>query len=200
MLPTDLRKHGVGARCSDNLATLGPADVAMMEMGTGRRNWSSGIKGSRFSPTFSVLVFTPRTGQSWKAGKDGGRVQANMWTQKRKRQREREEQWSVALTVVTDVEFSTKLCQKPSCQSEVSWMNKNNSRPCHIKFRSKFNSCFLNECRCKNNDNTAYLQLLLRSKQSLWTTPWTHLAPHCCSSFKDSSLEAAFVFVRSRQS
>ncbi|CAB1454429.1 unnamed protein product [Pleuronectes platessa] len=33
MLPTDLRKHGVGARCSDNLATLGPADVAMTEMG-----------------------------------------------------------------------------------------------------------------------------------------------------------------------
>lgn len=38
MLPTDLRKHGGGARCSDNLTTLGPADVAVMEMGTGRGN------------------------------------------------------------------------------------------------------------------------------------------------------------------
>jgi len=38
MLPTDLRKHGGGARCSDDLTTLGPADVAVMEMGTGRRN------------------------------------------------------------------------------------------------------------------------------------------------------------------
>lgn len=38
MLPTDLRKHGGGARCSDDLTTLGPADVAVMEMGSGRRN------------------------------------------------------------------------------------------------------------------------------------------------------------------
>lgn len=52
-------------------------------------------------------------------------------------------------------------------------MNKNNSRPCHFKSPSKFNSCFLNECRCKNNDNNAYLQLLLRRKQSFLTTPCT---------------------------
>lgn len=38
MLPTDLRKHGGGARCLHDLTTLGPADVAVMEMGTGRRN------------------------------------------------------------------------------------------------------------------------------------------------------------------
>lgn len=38
MLPTDLRKHGGGARCSDDLTTLGPADMAVMEIGTGRRN------------------------------------------------------------------------------------------------------------------------------------------------------------------
>lgn len=38
MLPTDLRKHGGGARCLDDLTTLGPADVAVMEMDTGRRN------------------------------------------------------------------------------------------------------------------------------------------------------------------
>lgn len=38
MLPTDLRKHGGGARCSDDLTTLGPADVAVMEMRTGRGN------------------------------------------------------------------------------------------------------------------------------------------------------------------
>lgn len=37
MLPTDLRKDG-GARCSDDPATLVPADVAVMEMGSGRRN------------------------------------------------------------------------------------------------------------------------------------------------------------------
>lgn len=54
MLPTDLRKHGGGARCSDNLTTLGPADVAVMEMGTGRGNWSSGIRGSCFSHFFRV--------------------------------------------------------------------------------------------------------------------------------------------------
>jgi len=35
-------------------------------------------------------------------------------TKERKRQRE---DWSVVMTVVTDVEFSIKLCQKPSCQS-----------------------------------------------------------------------------------
>lgn len=38
MLPTDLRKDGVGARCSDDPATLVPADVAVMEMASGRRN------------------------------------------------------------------------------------------------------------------------------------------------------------------
>lgn len=59
MLPTDLRKHGVGARCSHNLPTLGPADVAMTEMGTGRRNWSTGIKGSRISHFFCVGLYTP---------------------------------------------------------------------------------------------------------------------------------------------
>lgn len=64
-----------------------------------------------------------------------------------------------------------KLCQQPSCQGEVSWVNKNNSRPCHFASRSKLNSCFLSERRCKNNDNNAYLQLLLPSKQSLLTTP-----------------------------
>lgn len=37
MLPTDLRKDG-GARCSDDPMTLVPADVAVMEMGSGRRN------------------------------------------------------------------------------------------------------------------------------------------------------------------
>lgn len=38
-------------------------------------------------------------------------------TEEKERQREGREDWSVVLTVVTDVEFSTKLCQKPSCQS-----------------------------------------------------------------------------------
>lgn len=38
MLPTDLRKDGVGARCSNDPSTLVPADVAVMEMSTGRRN------------------------------------------------------------------------------------------------------------------------------------------------------------------
>lgn len=31
-------EKGVGARCSDDPATLVPADVAVMEMGSGRRN------------------------------------------------------------------------------------------------------------------------------------------------------------------
>lgn len=57
MLPTDLRKHGGGARCLDDLTTLGPADVAVMEMGTGRGNWSSGIKGSHFSRFFCVGLY-----------------------------------------------------------------------------------------------------------------------------------------------
>lgn len=38
MLPTDLSKDGVGARCSDDPVTLVPADVAVTEMGAGRRN------------------------------------------------------------------------------------------------------------------------------------------------------------------
>lgn len=37
MLPTDLREHGGGARCLGDLMTLGPADVAVMEIGTGSR-------------------------------------------------------------------------------------------------------------------------------------------------------------------
>lgn len=37
MLPTDLRKDG-GARCSDDPVTLVPADVAVMETSSGRRN------------------------------------------------------------------------------------------------------------------------------------------------------------------
>lgn len=59
MLPTDLRKHGGGARCSDDLTTLEPADVAVMEMGTGRRNWSSGIRGPHFSHFFCVGLNPP---------------------------------------------------------------------------------------------------------------------------------------------
>lgn len=49
----------------------------------------------------------------------------------------------------------------------------------------------------QNNDNNAYLQLLLRSKQSFLTTPCTHgvlLALRCCSSFGDLILDAAWVF------
>lgn len=38
MLPTDFRKQGCGGRCSDDLTTLGTADVAVMEMDTGRGN------------------------------------------------------------------------------------------------------------------------------------------------------------------
>lgn len=38
MLPTDLRKDGVGARCSNDPSTLVPADVAVMEMSAGSRN------------------------------------------------------------------------------------------------------------------------------------------------------------------
>lgn len=117
MLPSDLRKHGGGARCLDDLTTLGPADVAMMEMSTGRGNWSSGMRGLHFS-RFFVSVFTPKAGQYWKAGKDGGWREREICKHRgdRKRRRPRED-WSVALTVVTDVEFSTKLCQEPSCQS-----------------------------------------------------------------------------------
>lgn len=37
MLPTDLREHGGGARCLVDLTTLEPADVAVMEIVTGRR-------------------------------------------------------------------------------------------------------------------------------------------------------------------
>lgn len=65
-------------------------------------------------PAFSVLVFTPESGQSWKAGKHGEQRKRDIQTQKKKRHGE---DWSVVLTVVADVEFSTKLCQKPSCQS-----------------------------------------------------------------------------------
>lgn len=65
-------------------------------------------------PAFSVLVFTPESGQSWKAGKHREQRKRDIQTQKRKRHGE---DWSAVLTVVTDVEFSTKLCQKPSCQS-----------------------------------------------------------------------------------
>lgn len=48
----------------------------------------------------------------------------------------------------------------------------------------------------QNNDNNAYLQLLLRSKQSFWNTPCTHgvlLAQRCCGSFGDLILVTAYV-------
>lgn len=54
MLPTDLREHGGGARCLVDLTTLGPADVAVMEIVTGRRKWSGGIRGSHFPHFFCV--------------------------------------------------------------------------------------------------------------------------------------------------
>lgn len=44
-------------------------------------------------PAFSVLVFTPQTGQSWKAGKDGGYKSKNMQKQKGARDGERTGQW-----------------------------------------------------------------------------------------------------------
>lgn len=51
----------------------------------------------------------------------------------------------------------------------------------------------------QNNDNNAYLQLLLRSKQSILTTPCTHgvsLALHYCSSYGELILEAKGYFRR----
>lgn len=43
----------------------------------------------------------------------------------------------------------------------------------------------------QNNDNNAYLQLLLRSKQSFLTTPCTHGVSLALQSFGDLILEAA---------
>lgn len=48
----------------------------------------------------------------------------------------------------------------------------------------------------QNNDNNAYLQLLLRSKQSFWNTPRTHgvwLVQRCCGSFGNLILATAYV-------
>lgn len=115
MLPTDLRKHGGGARCLGDLTTLGPADVAVTEMGTGRRNWSSGIKGSRFPAFFCAGLYPP----NWAIleGRERWRTDEGKYVNTEEKETDRgREDWSVVLTVVTDVEFSTKLCQKPSCQ------------------------------------------------------------------------------------
>lgn len=116
MLPTDLRKHGGGARCSGDLTTLERADVAVMEMCTGRRKWSSSIEVP-FFPTFSCVGLYP---QNWAVleGRERWRMDEQKYVNTEEKETERgRAQWSVVLTVVTDVEFSTKLCQKPSCQS-----------------------------------------------------------------------------------
>lgn len=63
-------------------------------------------------PAFSVLVFTPKLGNPGRQGK----MEEEKYVNTVERERPWED-WSVALMVVTDVEFSTKLCQKPSCQS-----------------------------------------------------------------------------------
>lgn len=65
-------------------------------------------------PAFSVSVLTPKLGNPGRQGK--------MEDTQREICKHRREMgggggdWSVVLTVVTDVEFSTKLCQKPLCQ------------------------------------------------------------------------------------
>lgn len=88
MLPTDLRKHGGGARCSGDLTTLGPADVAVMEMGTGRRNWSSSIEVPIFPHFICVGLYPPNWAilegrERWRMDKE-----KNVNTEKENRQRE----------------------------------------------------------------------------------------------------------------
>lgn len=69
-------------------------------------------------PTFSVCwSLPPRLGNPGRQRKMEDR-QRGICKHRGERETERGRQhWSVVLTVVTDVEFSTKLCQKPSCQS-----------------------------------------------------------------------------------
>lgn len=68
-------------------------------------------------PTFLCWSLPLKRGNPGRQGKmeDTQReMRKHRWERERERARE---DWSVVLTVVTDVEFSTKLCQKPSCQS-----------------------------------------------------------------------------------
>lgn len=78
MLPTDHRKHGGGARCLDDLTTLGPADVAVWWRWVLAEETDLVASKVHIIPAFYVLVLTPQTGQSWKAGKDGGQTKRNM--------------------------------------------------------------------------------------------------------------------------
>lgn len=94
MLPTDLRKHGGGARCSDDLTTLEPADVAVMEMGTGRRNWSSGIRGPHFSHFFCIGLNPHLTNWAILEGRERWRTDDEKYvnTEEKETQRGREGQ------------------------------------------------------------------------------------------------------------
>lgn len=104
---TDLKGRGRGARCWADPRTTGPADSPVMCIRLGSRQSSSGTQSRRWRNSTFLFLFPLQT-----------------WQQ--------HDCWSVALTVVKDVEFGTKPCQNSSRQSGVSRMNKNYSGLCHF--------------------------------------------------------------------
>lgn len=70
-------------------------------------------------PTFSALVITHKLGNPGRQEKNVGQREICKYRGESEAEGGRKD-WSVVLMVVTDVEFSTKRCQEPSCQSEVS--------------------------------------------------------------------------------